>query len=439
MAFRFRRSIKIAPGIRVNFGKKGGSLSVGGQGGSLNFGSRGVYSNVGIPGTGLNYRSKIGDNTPSQRKSVQSKSSNKQESNYVQLKISLALQDDGSVTFKDTTGKPLSEDFISQAKRQNREFITNWLEENCQEINQQLESLINIHFATPPYDTEISFVPATFDTQQPMPPSASFPEQKPESPALKEYGFLAKRIEFFQKLVDKKNNELQQSYRSKLERWEAHKADFEAEYFLKLKEYQVKLEEYNREKSEFSENQARRKKFIEEERLVDPKAMQEFLVEAFQNIVWPRETNVSFDVVESGKCVLLDVDLPEIEDMPEQQAVVNKKDLRLTYKDISETQIRKNYFTHIHAIGFRLLGEVFVSLPSVATVVLSGYSQRPDKRTGNIIDEYLYSVRVTRDKWESLDFSNLEAIEVASCFESFDLQRKATKTGVMTPIEPFRA
>jgi len=205
---------------------------------------------VGIPGTGLSYRSKIGGNTPSQRKSVQSKSSSKQESNYVQLKISLALQDDGSVTFKDTTGKLLSEDFISQAKRQNREFITNWLEENCQEINQQIESLINIHFATPPYDTEISFVPATFDAQQPTPPPASFPEQKPELPTPKEYGFLAKRIGFFQKLVDKKNDELQQSYRAKLERWEAHKADFEAEYSLKFKEYQVKLEEYNKAKSE---------------------------------------------------------------------------------------------------------------------------------------------------------------------------------------------
>jgi len=30
MGLRFRKSVKIAPGVRVNFGKKGSSLSVGG-------------------------------------------------------------------------------------------------------------------------------------------------------------------------------------------------------------------------------------------------------------------------------------------------------------------------------------------------------------------------------------------------------------------------
>lgn len=439
MGFRFRKSIKIAPGVRVNFGKKGGSISVGGRGNSVNFGSRGVYSNVGIPGTGLSYRSKIGGNTSSQQKRIQSKSPSPQGPNYVQMKISLDLREDGSVIFKDAQGNFLSDDFILQAKRQNREFITNWLEENCQEINQKIESLVNLHLTTPSPDTEISFVPITFDEHQPTPPSANFPEQQPISPTPQEYGFLARRIEFFRKLVDKKNQDLQQSYESNLKRWEAKKADFEADYSVKHKEYEGKLEEYNKTKKEFDENQQRRRKFVEEERLTDPKAMQEFLTEAFQTIVWPRETNVSFEVVDNGKCVLLDVDLPEIEDMPEQQAVVNKKDLKINYKDISETQARKNYFTHIHAIGFRLIGEVFVSLPSVATVVLSGYSQRPDKKTGNITDEYLYSVRVSRDKWKNLDFNNLEAIDVSSCFEGFDLQRKATKTGVMTPIEPFRS
>lgn len=319
MAFRFRNSIKIAPGVRVNLGKKGGSVSVGGRGGSVNFGSRGVYSNVGIPGTGLNYRSKIGDHSSSQRKSIQSKSSSPQGANYVQMKISLALQDDGSVVFKNEQGNLLSDDFIFQAKRQKREFIANWLEENCNEINQNIEALINLHLTTPSPDTEITFVPANFDEPQPTPPSASFAEIKPTPPTPKEYDFLAKRMEFFRKSVDKKNNELQQSYENMLGRWEANEADFEANYAVKYMEYRVKLEEYNKAKIEFNEFQEKRKKFIEEERLTDPRAMQEFLIEALQTIVWPRETNVSFEVVNDGKCVLFDVDLPEIEDMPEQQ------------------------------------------------------------------------------------------------------------------------
>lgn len=57
MGLRFRRSIKVLPGVRINLGKKGASLSVGGRGGTLNVGKHGVRSTVGLPGTGLSYSS----------------------------------------------------------------------------------------------------------------------------------------------------------------------------------------------------------------------------------------------------------------------------------------------------------------------------------------------------------------------------------------------
>lgn len=60
MAFRFRRSIKIAKGPRLNLSKSGASFSVGGRGASLNLGSRGVRSTVGLPGSGLSYSQQIG-------------------------------------------------------------------------------------------------------------------------------------------------------------------------------------------------------------------------------------------------------------------------------------------------------------------------------------------------------------------------------------------
>ena len=53
--FRFRRSIKIAPGIRWNFGKKSTSLSIGGRGANYTIGTSGSRTTVGIPGTGLSY------------------------------------------------------------------------------------------------------------------------------------------------------------------------------------------------------------------------------------------------------------------------------------------------------------------------------------------------------------------------------------------------
>jgi hypothetical protein len=53
--FRFRRSIKLFPGVRWNFGKKSTSLSIGGRGAHYTMGTSGSRFTVGIPGTGLSY------------------------------------------------------------------------------------------------------------------------------------------------------------------------------------------------------------------------------------------------------------------------------------------------------------------------------------------------------------------------------------------------
>lgn len=55
MSFRFRKSVKIAPGVRLNLSKSGVSTSLGTRGATVNIGKKGVRSTVGIPGTGLSH------------------------------------------------------------------------------------------------------------------------------------------------------------------------------------------------------------------------------------------------------------------------------------------------------------------------------------------------------------------------------------------------
>lgn len=56
MGFRFRKSIKIAPGVRLNVGKKSTGISFGGKGMRYSINSSGRRTaSVGIPGTGLSY------------------------------------------------------------------------------------------------------------------------------------------------------------------------------------------------------------------------------------------------------------------------------------------------------------------------------------------------------------------------------------------------
>jgi hypothetical protein len=66
---RFHKSIKIAPGVKLNFSKSGISSTVGGKGLSVNVGGKGAYLNTGIPGTGISNRTKLdGGNETKKRK-----------------------------------------------------------------------------------------------------------------------------------------------------------------------------------------------------------------------------------------------------------------------------------------------------------------------------------------------------------------------------------
>lgn len=64
MGFRFRKSWKIAPGIRLNLGKKSASISFGGKGARYTVSSTGrKTATVGISGTGISYSKTTGATT----------------------------------------------------------------------------------------------------------------------------------------------------------------------------------------------------------------------------------------------------------------------------------------------------------------------------------------------------------------------------------------
>lgn len=83
MGLRFRKSIKILPGVRLNFGKNSMSVSAGVPGFRKTFSSTGrVTTTVGIPGTGLYYVDTKNKNsnrrdTPSSKRNI-----NRSQNNY---------------------------------------------------------------------------------------------------------------------------------------------------------------------------------------------------------------------------------------------------------------------------------------------------------------------------------------------------------------------
>jgi len=57
MGLRFRKSLKLFPGVKLNFSKSGVSTSIGGKGLTVNLRGNKTTTTVGAPGTGISYRS----------------------------------------------------------------------------------------------------------------------------------------------------------------------------------------------------------------------------------------------------------------------------------------------------------------------------------------------------------------------------------------------
>jgi hypothetical protein len=165
-----------------------------------------------------------------------------------------------------------------------------------------------------------------------------------------------------------------------------------------------------------------RRKSIEADILESKSDMERHLEAELHNVPWPRETRVSFDVSPDGSSVALDVDLPELGDMPACTAMASQQKL---------------YVDHVHGVGFRMIAEAFAALPTVRQVTLCAYSRRADPTTGKLRDDYLYAVRVQRDDWAAINFDALAALDVTLAMVWFDLRRKMTNTGTFIPIEPF--
>jgi hypothetical protein len=65
MALRFRKRIKIFPGLWLNLSKSGVSTSIGGKGLTVNIKDGKTRTTVGLPGTGISYTDTSSQHVPS--------------------------------------------------------------------------------------------------------------------------------------------------------------------------------------------------------------------------------------------------------------------------------------------------------------------------------------------------------------------------------------
>jgi len=59
MGWRFRKSFRVAPGVRINVSNRGVSATIGGSALSFSVVSSGTFANVSLPGTGISCRERL--------------------------------------------------------------------------------------------------------------------------------------------------------------------------------------------------------------------------------------------------------------------------------------------------------------------------------------------------------------------------------------------
>lgn len=356
------------------------------------------------------------------------------------MQVRVDLGDDGTLSFLDETGQALPPSVAREAFRQHGERIRRLLEEHADRMNRDGLRLADIHFATasPPYQFVYSKAP--FDEPMPeRPEDVAFDEPKPEPRAVRKPFVLFRFIEAKRRAYEEALATAAEEHRAALARWEERQAVFERGQAERRREYEVSVQRWNERRLAHEERQARIAANYPHILASDAEILDAVLEREIGRVEWPRETVVSFDHVGCGETVLMDVDLPEIEDMPDTVVSVSKSGRRLVTKKKSPSALRKEYARHVHGCLLLLAGTVFSTVRHTRRVTLSGYSQRLNAAVGRVEDQYLLSVAIDREAFLGINFANLAEVDPVEALAAFDLRRSMTATGIFKPIEPFGA
>lgn len=447
MAFRFAKSVKIAPGLKVNFGKRGVSLSAGVKGASVRVGSQGTYSNVSIPGTGISYRSRI-DGSPRakgarrqqqriDRQLQRLEEEMRRQEALSEIKLTLD-KESGTIQIQNTFGEPLSQGDLKFLWNQKGSEILEWLKLQAEEINGDVELLVKIHEDTPSPDSEPDYQIIPFGDKPPSEPKPPEERAKPELEILPSLSFLARLFKRKREAHAERQQQLQDEHNRQIRAWEEQRKAQYNNYHAEVKAHEDARERWEKRKIEHETIEKEREKEFSKQLRTDPDLMDSILEKALNSLSWPRETAVSYEIVDHGRQVWLDVDLPEIEDLPQKIASLASNGKKLNIKNKSQKQLQLEYAAHIHGIAFRLAGTVFAALPTAQVSIISGYSQRLDKSTGKVGDEYLFSTKVGRERYSRIDFDSLNKVNPIEAMCVFESRCKMTTTGIFKVIEPFQ-
>lgn len=240
------------------------------------------------------------------------------------------------------------------------------------------------------------------------------------------------RNEFVAANLDTRFKELHDSWQSKKDNY-----DEKRKKFLELvSEKQRILDNVKKERSKFISD--RSKELYEKELTGWRSERDEFyssFKQNFQNVIdgdkdyvitaidsifpdeeLPMEYFVDAIYDESNGKVFVDLDLPEIEDIPDQKVVLTstgKKSIRQK----SQTDLRSDYAHCVLGLAMNVAFSIFNISLKIKEVEIMGYTQRKEDNSAVATDQYVFVINFDRDTFSKIDFNRLSSVQIIDFFQ----------------------
>jgi len=402
-------------GLSLNLSKSGVSVSAGVRGASVTIGKKGTYLNTGIPGTGIYDRKRIGGNNSSQQRSNAGT-----QAQDMQAKVSIGLDDKGKPTLAitDSYGRQITDEKILRSVKRSDKYkdsVNGLIEQKKVEVDEETSTFICISKFTPIIVSQENIQDALESLSPEIYKSLKYQIETPtkENLAIELSNEAKQKIRsiFFWKNKGLRDafiaENLESRFQTKFEEWgNARDRFIENEKVVKASKDEEYYNSYVIEKNEF-ENILKG----------NPDYINERIEVILSEISLPAEFSVSYEYNSDIKQLKIDLDLPNIEDMPQEKANILASG-KISIKQKTQKELKQEYAQCISGIAFYLGGTFFNISTTIIEIVISGFTQRLNKATGNIEDQYIYSIKLTRDKFSALKFEKADPIEAFSNFES---------------------
>ena len=108
-----------------------------------------------------------------------------------------------------------------------------------------------------------------------------------------------------------------------------------------------------------------------------------------------------------NEILYVDLDLPEIENLLNEYPTIVKN--KIVSKKKTQSQLKQEYAYTCMSLSAYLSAQFFNLSSYIEQIVISGFTTKRDLK-GDNVDEYLYSIKYTRDKFENRDLSSVDNI-----------------------------